>query len=318
MNPKIVCIGELLIDFICKDIDSDLIDGEKFEKKAGGAPANVCAAAAKLGQKVGFIGKVGYDSFGKFLERTLIETRVDTRMLYFDREEPTTLAFVSLRKDGERDFIFNRGADENLSFKELDLDKLEEVKIFHFGSATALLGGNLKKTYYELMKYAKSKGAFVSFDPNWRGALFGERKEEFRAESIKCLAQADFTKVSDEEARIISGKENLEEAVDEIHKYGTRSVVVTLGKEGTLLSIDGEKVVVESIGVKSVDSTGAGDAFIGGVLYKLSMEENPNKAICDFEKTREIVSFANKVGAITCTKFGAIAALPTLEEVEGI
>ena len=273
--------------FYCKDIDSDLIDGEKFEKKAGGAPANVCAAAAKFGQKVGFIGKVGYDSFGKFLERTLIETGVDTRMLYFDREEPTTLAFVSLRKDGERDFIFNRGADENLSFKELDLDKLEEVKIFHFGSATALLGGNLKKTYYELMKYAKSKGAFVSFDPNWRGALFGERKEEFRAESIKCLAQADFTKVSDEEARIISGKENLEEAVDEIHKYGTRSVVVTLGKEGTLLSIDGEKVVVESIWVKSVDSTGAGDAFIGGVLYKLSMEENPNKAICDFEKTRK-------------------------------
>ncbi|WP_319371658.1 carbohydrate kinase [uncultured Ilyobacter sp.] len=318
MNPKIVCIGELLIDFICKDIDSDLVDGESFEKKAGGAPANVCAAAAKLGQKVGFIGKVGNDSFGKFLERTLTETGVDTKMLYFDREKPTTLAFVSLRKDGERDFIFNRGADENLSFGELDLKNLKDTKIFHFGSATALLGGNLKKTYYELMKYAKSKGAFVSFDPNWRGALFGERKEEFVAESIKCLAYADFTKVSDEEARIISGKENLEEAVDEIHKYGTPVVVVTLGKDGTLLSIDGKKIVVKSIEVKSIDSTGAGDAFIGAVLYKLSMEENPKEVICTLEKSKEIVGFANKVGAITCTKLGAIAALPTLDDLEKI
>lgn len=318
MKSKIVCIGELLIDFICKDIDSDLIDGDKFEKKAGGAPANVCAAASKLGQKVSFIGKVGNDSFGKFLERTLIETGVDTKMLYFDNEKPTTLAFVSIRKDGERDFMFNRGADENLSFEELDLNELSDAKIFHFGSATALLGGKLKKTYYELIKYAKSKGALVSFDPNWRGALFGEKKEEFRSESIRCLSQADFVKVSDEEARIISGKENLEDAVDQLHKYGTRSVVVTLGKDGTLLSIDGEKVLVESIEVKSLDSTGAGDAFIGALLYKMSIEEDPVEVVYNLEKSKRIVEFANKVGAITCTKFGAIAALPTLEDVEKI
>ncbi len=318
MKSKIVCVGELLIDFICKDIDSDLIDGEHFEKKAGGAPANVCVAASKLGQRVGFIGKVGKDSFGKFLERILIEAGVDTKMLYFDRDNPTTLAFVSLKNDGERDFIFNRGADENLTFEEVDLDELSETKIFHFGSATALLGGRLKDTYYALMKYAKSKEAFISFDPNWRGALFGDRREEFIAESRKCLAQADFAKVSDEEARIISKKDNLEEAVDELHKFGVKAVAVTLGRDGTLISLNGEKVLVGSIEVESVDSTGAGDAFVGAVLYKLSQEEDPVSIISDMKKVSGIVSFANKVGALTCTKLGAMDAIPTIGEVKRI
>lgn len=316
MKPSIVCIGELLIDFICRDVDSDLIDGENFEKKAGGAPANVCASASKLGGEVAFIGKVGNDSFGKFLERTLIEVGVNAKMLYFDRIMPTTLAFVSLKNDGERDFIFNRGADENLSFSEIDLKEINETKIFHFGSATALLGGKLKDTYYTLMDYAKSKGAFISFDPNWRDALFGDRREEFVAESKRCLAISDFAKVSDEEARIISGNENLENALDELHKIGVKTIAVTLGKEGTLLSVNGEKTIVESVKVKSIDSTGAGDAFVGAILYKLSKEEDPKRVMLDAAKASEIVGFANKVGAITCTKYGAIAALPTLKELE--
>ena len=318
MKPKIVCIGELLIDFICKDIGSDIVDGEIFEKKAGGAPANVCAAACKLGQEVAFVGKVGNDSFGKFLEKTLIDSGVNTKMLYFDKELPTTLAFVSLKSDGERDFIFNRGADENLSFLEIDLKELEETRIFHFGSATALLGGKLKETYYTLMDYTKSRGAFISFDPNWRVNLFGDKKEDFVAESRKCLAIADFAKLSDEELRIISGKEDLQEGLEELHKIGINTIAVTLGKDGTLLSVPGESLVVESTKIKSIDSTGAGDAFVGALLYQLSRSENPKELMKDLKKASEIVSFANKVGAITCTKYGAISALPTLEEVEAI
>ena len=114
----IVCIGELLIDFFCTEVDVNLIDGAYFEKQAGGAPANVCAAIAKLGGRAKFCGKVGNDSFGHFLERTLQQAGVDTTMLVKGKE-PTTMAFVSRIEGGERDFVFNRGADETLTSEDI-------------------------------------------------------------------------------------------------------------------------------------------------------------------------------------------------------
>lgn len=316
MSNSILCIGELLIDFICSDINASLAQGENFIKKAGGAPANVTAAICKLGGKALFAGKVGSDPFGLFLKETLDNAYVDTSMLVLDEKSNTTIAFVSLKSDGERDFIFNRGADELLKFDELDETKIKDSKIIHFGSATALLGGDLKETYLKVMNLAKQEEIFISFDPNYRVDLWKGREEEFIEVSKACLKYADFVKVSDEEIKIISNKENIEEGVKEFHNLGAKIIAVTLGKDGTLISNGNEMTIIESIKIKSVDSTGAGDAFVGAVLYKIAECENPKNLLSDFEKLKEIIRLSNKVGAIVCTKLGAISSLPTLKEVE--
>lgn len=313
---NVLCIGELLIDFICSDIDTTLVQGENFKKKAGGAPANVTAAICKLGGSAAFIGKVGKDPFGYFLKNTLDEVKVDTSMLVMDENSKTTLAFVSLQANGERDFVFNRGADGLLRYDELDLEKIYSNKIIHFGSATALLGGEMTDTYVRIMKEAKEKEIFISFDPNFRENLWGDRIKEFIQISLECMEKADFIKLSDEELKIITGESDVKAGVKSLSSGNNKIIAVTLGKEGTLISKNGEMEVVKSIKIKSIDSTGAGDAFVGALLYKLSLIENAKAATHDFEKIKEIVSFANKVGALVCTKLGAITSIPTLEEVE--
>ncbi|BDU50169.1 carbohydrate kinase family protein [Haliovirga abyssi] len=313
---KVACIGEMLIDFICSDIDVDLENGENFTKKAGGAPANVAIAISKLGGESFFIGKVGDDPFGKFLINKIKKNGVDISLVSIDKKNRTTLAFVSLQKNGERDFIFNRGADENLKFSDINLENLKDAGIIHFGSATALLGGKLKKSYDSTLKYVKENGNFISFDPNYRVDLWKDRIEEFIEKSIEYVKYSDFVKVSEEELFLLTKKTKKEEAVKKLHYLGAKIVAVTLGKNGTLISNGKESKIVSSIKVKSIDSTGAGDAFIGAVLYKISKLEKIEE-INNMETLEEIVNFGNKVGAITCTKYGAMDALPTLEEVEG-
>ncbi len=313
---NILCIGELLIDFICSDVNVDLIQGVNFVKKAGGAPANVAAAVAKLGGKASFAGKVGNDPFGKFLGKTLEEVGVDTSMLVYDGENPTTFAYVSLKEDGERDFVFNRGADGLLSYEDVNINKLMEAKVVHYGSATALLGGALQETYYKTLKLTSEQKQFISFDPNYREDLWKNNREEFILRSKYCIQFADFIKVSSEEMEIITSKEDLKEGVKGLHELGAKMVAVTLGKDGVYLSNGEESTIIDSINVVSIDSTGAGDAFVGGFLYSVAQLEEPLKLREDFSKMKDIAAFANRVGAITCTKLGAIAALPKLEEVK--
>jgi len=315
MSNRILCIGELLIDLICSDINVSLAEGVNFIKKAGGAPANVSAAIAKLGGSASFAGKVGNDPFGIFLKDTLNNAGVDTSMLILDKDSNTTLAFVSLMNDGERDFVFNRGSDELLTYNELDEEKLINSKIIHFGSATALLGGKLKNTYIKAMETAKENGIYISFDPNYRADLWKNRLDEFIKITRECLKYADFVKLSDEEMKIVSGKEELKDGIKILHDLGAKIAAVTLGKEGTFISNGNENAIVDSINIKSIDSTGAGDAFVGAFLYKISQLDNPKLLFDDFEKIKEITSFSNKVGAVVCTKLGAISALPSLEEV---
>lgn len=314
-NASVVCIGELLIDFYCKDAGDNLVDGKIFEKQAGGAPANVCAAIVKLGGTALFCGKVGNDPFGKFLKNTLEEIHVDTSMLVFDDVNPTTLAFVSLMENGERDFFFNRGADAYLREEELDKGKLKEAAILHFGSATALLEGPFQSTYLNTMKSAKKEGQFVSFDPNYRADLWKGKKPDFIELTQQGIAIADFVKVSQEELAIITGTEDFSSGIELLHQMGPSLIALTLGKEGTLISNGHKQELIPSIEIESVDTTGAGDAFVGAMLYQLAQEKDPKKVLEDFEKIKKITHISNKVGAIVCTRIGAISALPTLDEV---
>jgi fructokinase len=311
----VVCVGELLIDFFCTDIDVDLTKGDHFLKGAGGAPANVTAAIAKLGGQAAFSGKVGKDPFGYFLKQTLDDVNVDTSMLVMDETAPTTLAFVSLRKNGERDFVFNRGADGLYSWQDVNLDVVQSAKLLHFGSATALLASPFRETYLRLMEVGHRNHQFISFDPNYRGDLWKGRQHEFIDFSKKAIALSDLVKVSDEELEMITGERDLKTGVSQLHAIGAKMVTVTLGQKGTYVSNQNDGAIVRSIAIESVDSTGAGDAFVGAVLYQFAKLDQPREQLREFERLKEIVAFANKVGALVCTKIGAIAALPTLQEV---
>lgn len=316
MQKSVLCVGELLIDFFCTDIDTDLTEGLHFSKRAGGAPANVAAAISRLGGKALFSGKVGQDPFGHFLKTTLERVSVDTTLLIMDAEAPTTLAFVSLKANGERDFVFHRGADAFLRKEEVDEETVRETGLLHFGSATALLSDPFCKTYFELMEDGLKRGQFISFDPNFRADLWRGTEALFIERSQKAISYSDFVKVSEDELTLLTGAEVRLEGVKLLHDLGAQFVAVTLGKEGTLIS-NGESIeMIPSISVHSIDSTGAGDAFVGATLYQLSKEPDPKAILTDFEEIKKIIRFANKVGALVCTKVGAIDALPTSEEVE--
>jgi len=313
MRESILCVGELLIDFFCNEINVDLKEGSIFIKKAGGAPANVCAAVAKLGGKARFLGKVGNDPFGLFLESTLNSIGVCTDLLLKDNHAPTTLAFVSLQEDGQRDFVFNRGADANLTMDEIPLDALSSVNIVHFGSATALLTQPFQQTYKNLMAYAKNHNHYITFDPNYRTDLWGDNVELFKKHVFDCIPYCDFIKVSDEELYVLTNEPTIQKAVLILHSFGVECIAVTLGKDGTFFSLKGQTTIVPSISIQAIDSTGAGDAFVGATLYQLNRLENPK--LLTIKDWIDIIQFSNKVGAIACEKIGAIESLPTLEEV---
>ncbi len=263
---KILCIGEALIDMICVDKGKSLSEGQHFLKKPGGAPTNVAAAIAALGGKVELAAKVGADPFGKHLIDTMQSFGVSTRWVLQDEHHFTTFAFVSLMDDGERDFYFNRGADGELNRKEVEDINLQEFSIVHFGSATGFLPGPLQIAYQGLMQKALQQNIFISFDPNYRHLLFKNNTQSFIGQSWNFLESCHFFKLSDEEAFLITGKATLEDALDNLLQKTKAVFAITLGKEGTLLGINNGTEIIASIPVTPIDSTGAGDAFVGAVL----------------------------------------------------
>lgn len=314
MTTSVLCIGELLIDFFCREVDIDLSEGITFEKQAGGAPANVCATIAKLGGRASFCGKVGDDSFGRFLKTTLEEAGVNTTFLVKDKQIPTTLAFVSRLTGGERDFLFHRGADEQLQRSDIDERALIQYRMVHFGSATALLTNPFYETYEAWFDAFQQQGAFLSFDPNYRLDLWKGRTDEFIEKCQPFLRQAHLVKMSEEELLLLTNAETVLEGAAKLHELGVKWLTVTCGSAGTYISIGDEAQQIPSIHVDSIDSTGAGDAFIGAVLVKLAQLEQPNNLT--FTEFKEIVTFANIVGALVCTKIGAIAALPSENDLK--
>jgi len=310
---RVFCIGELLIDFVAENQGSDLSKANDFTKKAGGAPANVACAISKLGGKSSFIGCVGKDPFGEFLLNVLRQQNVDVSMAY-QSDTFTTLAFVSLAEDGERDFVFSRGADRELKY-DSTVKKQFQNNIVHLGAATALLGGPLEDAYGHYLFDALTKDCFISFDPNFRSDLWKNNEEVFVKKCIPYIEKSHLCKFSHEEALLLSGKETVEEACDEFHAMGTKIITVTLGSKGTLVSTQNSQRTVPSIKVNPVDTTGAGDAFIGCLLFQIAELPSFDLLLNDDNLLLEMVAIANKAGAITTTQFGAIVALPSKNQL---
>lgn len=311
---NVFCIGELLIDFVAENQGNNLSEAHQFTRKAGGAPANVACAISKLGGSSAFIGCVGEDPFGNFLCQTLMDQGVDTRHL--QRSDTfTTLAFVSIAQDGERDFVFSRGADRELKY--LPAIKADfKGNMIHLGAATALLGGPLESAYGHYFFDGLTSRSFISFDPNFRQDLWKKKESVFVKKCQPFIEKANLCKFSLEEAQLLAGAEDPSEACEILHATGAEIIVVTLGKAGTLLSIPGRQQTIPSISVSPVDTTGAGDAFIGCLLWQLASLEDPFAAKDQFETLAGMIRIANVAGALTTTGFGAIESLPDRDKLQ--
>lgn len=309
---KILCIGEALIDMICTDKGKPLSAGENFLKKPGGAPTNVAAAIAALGGEVELAAKVGVDPFGDHLVAVMKSFGVSTKHMLQDKNHFTTFAFVSLMENGERDFYFNRGADGHLNTADIDAINMDEFSIVHFGSATGFLPGDLQGAYTSLLKNSLDKKLFISFDPNYRHLLFQNNTASFIKQSWNFLKHCHFFKVSDEEAIMLTGAATVEAAATAFLQKTSAIFAITLGKDGTMLGLGGTTHIIPSIAIKPVDTTGAGDAFTGAVLYQLSNYKKQEMINLGLDEWKQVILNANKAGARTCEYLGAMEAFKHL------
>lgn len=315
MSPfDLVSLGELLIDFTPVGISEN--GNPIFERNPGGGPANLACTAAKLGSRTAFIGKVGHDFFGSALKKILDDNGVNTDALVLSDEYKTTLAFVQLDSSGDRSFSFYRknGADTMLRFDEINLSVLEGCGYF-FCSSVLMSEGFSRETSFQMLQEAKQRKIPVVFDPNLRLNLW-ESAALAKESILKALKFADIVKVSEEELAFLTDEPDLEKAAEKLsEEYGFQALLVTLGGEGCYVQAGNMKFHVPAFPVKTVDTTAAGDSFTGGFLYRL-IQSGKSISSCTEQELREMVRFANAVGALTTTRKGAISALPQKGEVE--
>ncbi|KAH6816053.1 pfkB-like carbohydrate kinase family protein [Perilla frutescens var. hirtella] len=309
----IVSFGEMLIDFVPTVSGVSLAEAPGFLKAPGGAPANVAIAITRLGGKAAFVGKLGDDEFGHMLAGILKENKVSAEGVNFDKGARTALAFVTLRADGEREFMFyrNPSADMLLKPEELNLNLIKSGKIFHYGSIS-LIVEPCRSAHMKAMDEAKKAGALLSYDPNLRLPLWPSA--EYAKEQILSIwNKADLIKVSDNELEFLTGSSKIDdESAMSLWHPNLKLLLVTLGEKGCRYYAKNFKGSVDGFPVKAVDTTGAGDSFVGSLLVKIVDDLS---IIQDEAKLREVLKYACACGAITTTKKGAIPALPNHSDV---
>ncbi|NLX64497.1 MAG: carbohydrate kinase [Clostridiaceae bacterium] len=310
----VVAIGELLIDFTPGGVTAE--GTALFERNPGGAPGNVLAILSKMGKKTALISKVGDDQFGSFLISTMRDIGVDTRGIVVTDQANTTLAFVHLDSSGDRSFSFYRkpGADMLLSKDEINPELIKDCRIFHFGTVSMTKEPSREATLHAVMTAKKYK-KLISFDPNLRPPLWDDLKEA--RELMKTgLVYTDILKVSEEELEFITGETNLEKGSGYIRdKYGTRLILVTLGAEGCYYRHGDSTGKLAAYDVDTIDTTGAGDAFLGAMLYKI-LNSGKRIELLDKVQLESMIRFSNAAGSLATTKKGAIPAMPSVREVE--
>ncbi|WAH38179.1 PfkB family carbohydrate kinase [Alicyclobacillus dauci] len=309
----VVALGELLIDFSITGPSS--LASRSIQGSAGGAPANVLAMVSRLGGTTQFIGKVGQDTFGDYLEACLRDMAVDTSSLLRDAHR-TTLAFVQVAENGERSFTFERnpGADTQLTVSDIQDVWFAQTKVFHFGSLS-LTTEPARSATWHAVKRAREAGCLISFDPNLRPLLWASLKDA-RTLMLEAIEQADILKLSDDELGFLTGYEDINDGIASLRQRNSRGLfLVTLGDRGSVYATPQGTGYVEAIAVDPVDTTAAGDAFLGAFLYGLTRHTADKHWWTDAAALRELVEFANVAGALTTTKKGAFRALPTLQEI---
>jgi fructokinase len=305
----IVAAGELLIDFT--PVNSE--QGTCFKKNPGGAPCNMLAMAQRLGSKTAFIGKVGKDQFGIYLGSVLKSQNIDISGLIYSEEYNTTLAFVHIDEKGDRSFSFYRRgcADVMLEKNEVDFTLIDRARAFHFGSLS-FTNEPGRSTVINMVEYAKGKGKLITYDPNYRPVLWASEKEAVEGMRIG-LEYADVIKVSEDEALLLSGKEDYRKAAECLYKEGIKLVCVTLGEKGSFYYHKNGYGNVRGYRSRVVDTTGAGDSFFGAVVHQI-LRENDLKEL-DAKDLDRIFSFSNAAASICIENYGGIPSIPSKEDI---
>ena len=309
----VTALGELLIDFA--SLGADEAGYPTMKANPGGAPCNFLAALNAYGAKTAFLGKVGEDTFGHLLVRTLESAGIETKGIVLDPQVFTTLAFVTFSPEGDRSFSFARkpGADTRLTFEELDLDLIDNAKIFHFGTLS-LTDEPVRTTTQRAVEYAREKGKIITFDPNLRLPLWNS-PEEAKKQILWGLEHADVVKISDEEVEFLWGIKDEKEAADLlIGKYGVKLAMITLGPKGAYVENKNASARALSPAVKVVDTTGAGDIFGGSAVSQLLKTGKAPEELNAAELER-IVKFASTAASLSTQKPGGIPSIPEEKEV---
>lgn len=307
----ITTIGEILIDLTQTGVNENGVG--VFAANPGGAPANVAVAAARLGASTAYLGKVGRDAFGDTLMQTLQDNHVDTSAVRRG-SRPTTMAIVTVAPDGERSFSFVRGADEDLAATEVEDAKLASTLFLHFGSVSLTAGPSRSATIYAARE-ARNRGALISYDPNYRLALWPDADSALQWMAIP-LPLVDVIKLSEEELPLLTGSSDLTEGTAILNNRGIRLILVTLGGAGVFYRWQGTTGTIPGFSVQVKDTNGAGDTFLGAVLSQLAHRTEGPLADLSVGELEKILTFANRAAALTCSRSGAIPAMPTLDEVE--
>ncbi len=304
---SVVCLGELLIDFVAMQHGVSVGDAYSFQKAPGGAPANVAVAVSRLGQDSAFLGQVGDDPFGHHLAEVMDSEGVDISGLRFSTQARTMLAFVSLTAEGERSFVFYRhpSADMLYSPDQVALEVLNGRKIFHFGSVT-LIDDPSRSATLMAAKAAHTAGMLISYDPNLRRSLWSS-DEAARQGMLTGLNFAHILKVSDEEVEFLTGGHD----IAPLWRQEMQIIAVTHGAKGATVYTRKSKHHVPGFSVRTMDTTGAGDGFVAGLL--VGILEHWGDYLTPMES---IVRFANAVGALATTQLGAIPSLPNRGAVD--
>lgn len=308
----VTAIGELLIDFTTLDTDAE--GYPTMAAKPGGAPVNYLAALAAYGRRTAFLGKVGTDTFGRLLIETVKKAGIETGGIIEDPAVFTTLAFVTLDREGNRSFNFARkpGADTCLRFEELDLSFIDAARAFHFGTLS-LTDEPARTATQRAVAYAKHRGKLITYDPNLRLSLW-RSLQEAEQQILWGLSQADVVKISDEEVCFLWNC-GAEEAADRIlDEYGAQLAMITLGSKGCCLKNRQGTVFCPSISVETVDTTGAGDIFGGSAVSRILGMDKPPGSLSPAE-LGEIARFASAASSLSTRKIGGVPSIPSMQEV---
>ena len=290
--------GDAVVDLI-PDTESTYL------KCPGGAPANVAVAIARLEGRAAFFGRVGQDPLGRFMQQTLAGEKVDTEFPLLDEQQRTSTVIVDLDDSGERSFTFMVKPSADQFLQPSDVPQFSAGEWLHVCSI-ALANEPSRSTTLEAMRQIKSAGGFVSFDPNLREEVWAN-PADIKPVVSQAIELADVVKFSDDELMYLTDTDSLQAGLKAIEGYNNTLVLVTQGAKGALVVFENQQRLLAGQAVKPVDTTGAGDAFVGGLLAKLSQTTD----WVNQQTIESAVKWANGCGALATTQKGAMTALPT-------
>ncbi len=317
MEPVLAAIGEALIDFIPDRSGCTFDEVSAFAPKVGGAPANVCAAFARLGGHARLLTQLGDDPFGHRILHRLEEVGVETGCISLTDKANTALAFVSLDKKGDRTFSFYRKPSADMLYppEAVKESYFDGVFALHFCSVS--IGDfPMREAHRRAIDIQQKRGGIVSFDPNLRFSLW-DSSDALQKAVREFLPLSDIVKLSEDELEFVTGEQNPETAARLLFAQGVRLVLYTCGSKGAYAYTPEICTFSPALPVRAIDTTGAGDGFTGAFLKKLSefCTEREGLSHLSVAELQSCLTFANKFCAFSVRHHGAIASYPTPEQM---